>query len=656
MPASSEPERSFPTAALFATLAVFYTATAAAAAGWRDAGEIGAAAFHLGIAHPTGFPLALVASKAVALLLPLGDAALRMSIASGLAMAGAATLSARLAAGIVGGRSVPAMAAAGLVAVGFVSSPTLLWFGTSIEAYSWAALLVSACLLAAWRAVATGDPRPALLAFFLAGLALGCHASAVIAGAIAAAAALAGLGGRRVRTALLGLVAAAAGALVIAYLPLRSLAGTHVMWDDLSTASALVDHLSAARIRHAFAGRAGGASLGWDATLLARLLAQDLGACGFVLAPAGALLARRRSRIGSWMLGGTALAGILYALLVNPMGIADRQTGFLATIACLVLAGVALGEGVLKVPVTRRWTAPALGMALVVATPFLRPPDTCRIVHDGLPVTWAGAALERLPARALVLCTSDDLCGLGLYLGAVEGRRPDVGVVPRQHLWNDGVLVRALGRSHGSTLRAALDAGRGVAPRLARLAADGQHTVFWEVGSGIDLPLAFGQGRPPFDYGPGASPPLARVGPGDPGPDVEYALTGRLVRWLTLEGYDADGVHPCDLSFMARRILARDFLGVGLVLAWQGKMDKSYASFERAVMIKPDYAPALVNLAILEAEAGRIERGVVFARRAVHAEPTRQKARAVLGRLLIASGRLEEGRQVLDSLRREAGP
>ncbi len=606
MPASSEPGRPFPTSALFATLAVFFTTTASASAGWRDAGELGAAAFHLGIAHPTGFPLALVASKAVALLLPLGDAALRMSIASGLAMAGAATLSARLAAGIVGGRGAPPMAAAGLVAVGFVASPTLLWFGTSIEAYSWAALLISASLLAALRAVFTADPRPALVAFLLAGLALGCHASAVIGCSIAAAAAIAGLEGRRVRTALYGIAAAAAGALVIAYLPMRSHAGTHVMWDDLSTPAGLAAHLSAARIREAFAGRAGGPALGWDAIALARLLAQDLGAVGFILAPAGVLLARRRSRIGSWMLSGAAVAGILYALLVNPMGIVDRQTGFLATIACLVLAGVALGEGVLRVLAPRRWTAPVLGAALIAASPLLRPPDTCLIAQDALAVTWAGAAMERLPPRALVLCTSDEMCGLGLYLGAVEGRRPDVGIVPRQHLWNDGVVVRALGRSHGPASRAALDAGRGVGPRLASLAASRQHCVYWEVGSGADVPLAFGQGRPPLDYGPGASPPLARVGPGDPGPDVEHALTGRLVRWLVLAGHDPEHLRPCDLSFLARRMLARDFLGVGLVLAWQGKMDKSYASFERAVMIKPDYAPALVNLAILEAEAGRL--------------------------------------------------
>ncbi|MBW2263310.1 MAG: DUF2723 domain-containing protein [Deltaproteobacteria bacterium] len=656
MPASSEPERPFPTAALFATLAVFFTATASSTTGWRDAGEIGAAAFHLGIAHPTGFPLALVASKAVALLLPLGDAALRMSIASGLAMAGAATLSARLAAGIVGGWSAPSMAAACLVAVGFISSPTLLWFGTSIEAYSWAALVISAALFAAFRAATSGDPRPALVVFLLAGLALGCHASAVIACSIAAAAALAGVAGHRVRTALLGLAAAAAGALVIAYLPLRSLAGAHVMWDDLSTPGSLAAHLSAARIREAFAGRAGGPALGWDAITLARLLAQDLGAVGFVLAPAGALLAWRRSRTGSWMLGGTAAAGLLYALLVNPMGIADRQTGFLATIACLVLAGVALGEGVIKVLVSRGWMAPVLGVALIAAAPFLRPADTCRIAHDDLPVTWAGAALSRLPPRALVLCTSDEMCGLGLYLEAVEGRRPDVGIVPRQHLWNDDALVQALGRSHGSASREALAAGRGVGPRLARLAASREHAVYWEVGSGKDLPLAFGQGRPPLDYGPGASPPLARVGPGDPGPDVEHALGARLVRWLTLVGHDPKRLRMCDLNFMARRMLARDFLGVGLVLAWQGKMDKSYASFERAVIIKPDYAPALVNLAILEAEAGRIERGIAFARRAVHADPMRQKARAVLGRLLIASGRIVEGREVLEPLKREAGP
>lgn len=651
MPASSEPGRPFPTAALFTILSVFFTATAAPSITWRDAGELGAAAFQLGIAHPTGFPLALIVSKALALVLPLGDVALRLNIASALAMAGAATLLARFAHDVVRPPGPASLVAAGLVAIGFISSPTLAWFGTSMEAYAWASLLVCTSLVAALHATRTRDPRLAVLAFLVLGLSVGCHATAAIAAAVASAAAIS-RAPRRGRTLVAGLAAAAAGALVIAYLPARSMAGASVMWDDLSSPGELVAHLSASRIREAYSGRAAGASIGWDALAFLRLLTEDLGAVIFVLAPAGALLAWRRSLAAAVLLGSTALAGALYAVLVNPMGLEDRQTGFLATTACLVLAGIALGEGVVRIALERRATAVALGVAMLVAVPLLRPPSTCRIRHDALASLWAGSALSGLPPRSLVLCTSDEMCGLGLYLGAVEGRRPDVGIVPRQHLWNDGALVRALDRSHPRLAGEALDRGPGVGPRLSALAASRRHVeVFWEVGDGHDLPLAFGPGRAPLDYGPGASPPLARVGPGDPGPDVEYALAGRLVRWLTLIGHDPETMRRCDLSFVARRMLARDFLGVGLVLAWQGKRRKTYASFAHAVMVKPDYAPALVNLAILEAEAGQIDRAIAFARRAVRAEPTRIKARVTLGRLLLLAGHADEGRRILESAR-----
>jgi hypothetical protein len=405
------------------------------------------------------------------------------------------------------------------------------------------------------------------------------------------------------------------------------------MWDDLSTPRALLGHLSAERIRLAFSGRH--TSIG-DALALGRLLAGDLGAAAFALAPAGVVLGWRRGRAMTAALAASALASILYAVLVNPMGIEDRQVGFLATIACLVLAGTASAAivGGLR---ARPALAGAAALALVAAVPLARAPDACRVRNDALAVLWAGSAISGLPPRSLVLCTSDEMCGLSLYLHHVEGARPDVAVVPRQHLWNDLAVKRALDRSHRPLAVRALSLGPGTRRRLALLAgASSGLPVYWEVADGEDLADAFGPFVPPLDYGPGSSPPLARIGREPVTTDALERLGERLIGWIGLVGLDPERLSPCDLGFVARRMLARDFLGVGLVMAWRGDRAGAAEAFRRSLLVKPDYAPALVDLAILEAEAGRLERAIDLARAAVEAEPDRAKARTTLEWLLEA--------------------
>jgi hypothetical protein len=636
---SSEPGRPFPTAALFAALAVLMTCMASPSVGWRDAGELGSAAFQLGIAHPTGFPLVLLVSHALAALLPLGDAAFRLNMASALAMAGAATLAARLAHASVPRRGQAGPVAGCLVVIGFLMSPTLSWFGAAMEAYATAALLVSAAMWAALKA--RQDGRFALMSFLLLGLSAGCHVSAVMGSGCAALAALVAAGRPRPRVLAMGAAATLAGALVIAYLPVRSAAGPTVSWDDLTAPGALWHHLSGMRIREAFADRT---TSMWDVMSLGRLLTEDLGLGAFVLAPCGLALSKRRTRCVAVGLALAALLSVGYSLLVNPMGIVDRQVGFLATVSGLTLAGIAGGEIVARIPRLHLVVAGALALAFLA-----RPAGTCKVTQDDLPLLWASTRLGGLPPRALVLCTSDEMCGLGLWLQRVEGTRPDVAVVPRQHVWHDGTLRQSLAASHPTVAVGVAGRGPGMRERLQHLVR--MHSgmpVYWEVGDGSDLPLAFGPMAPPLDWGPGATPPLARIGKAAiPPPATLASLAERFLAHIELAGHDTRDMRPCDLSFVARRMLARDFLAVGLVTAWRGNRPGSMEAFERSLLVKPDYAPALVNLAILRAETGDLEAGIALARRALEAEPDRVKARVTLGRLLMAAGREAEALEVL---------
>src|SRR5687768_2696836 len=63
--------------------------TASPSPGWLDSAELAAAATGLGVAHPPGHPLPLLAGRA-AMMLPFGDLSFRMALASGIAAAIAA--------------------------------------------------------------------------------------------------------------------------------------------------------------------------------------------------------------------------------------------------------------------------------------------------------------------------------------------------------------------------------------------------------------------------------------------------------------------------------------------------------------------------------------------------------------------------------------
>jgi hypothetical protein len=653
MRASSEAHLAHPelagfTAGLYAVVATALVLCAAPTVGFRDAGELGSSMFHLGIAHPTGFPLVMLLGKAAALV-PLGDAALRLNAASALALAGAATLVARLvveaAAERPAGRAVPLLAAAAAIAP-LVCGPSFSWFATSIEVYAASCLLVAAALLLALRAVRFGDPRYTLSTFLVAGLAAGAHVVALAGCLAAAAASFHPVLRSRARLlhcpAMLG-----CGAAVLLYLPVRSLAGPAVMWDDLGSLPALAAHLGGLRIREAFAGRAGGGALGHDAWALGRLVASEAGLVAFVVGPAGVLLAPRRIRPVAACLLAVAVLDLLYALLANPMGIADRQVGWLLVLSLCAATGLGLSRLLERLQARGGWLALALGAVLVLGAVGGRPVFPPRPPRDPLPLLWSESTLDDVRPRAIVLCVSDDLCGLSVWSRFVHGRRPDVGVVPRQHLWNDRSVTQGLRGSHPGAWRALLDAiGQSRRLALAGTLAR-ERPLYWEVGDGADLEAAFGPGPPPFSHGPDARPPLARVGPGRTTRAVLVSHESRILDWLRLSGHPPR-VAAASLHFTARRTLARDLLCAGLVLAWQGETAAAYEAFLHSTAIKADYSPSLTNLAVLEARAGNLRRAIFFARRAVEADPLRAKPRRVLSRLLLRAGRPEEARRVLD--------
>ena len=361
------------------------------------------------MAHPPGFPVFTQVHGAVMRLVPLGDVAFRGNLASGLLAA--LTLALVFAACRAWGAGrVPSVGAAALLAL----SPLFGLHAATVEVYSGAAAATAGL---AWALAGVAeDRRWALAVAFGVGLAAGHHAELRL---FAGVAIVALLWVERSRHAVgAGVGFAVFGALSVLYLPLRAAADPWRNWGDPSSPGALWDHLMGARIRMAYAdefGRLSWAALGdFGGQLAAHAPALLLvGVVGLAL--------RRR-----WWLVALLVVDVGYATALNPMGLRDLQNG----VPGLVVLAVGAGLGFEALGRRAVW-----GVAVAVAGTvwWVEPPGLSD--DRGLPRV-VDAAVDAADPEALALVASDSFAAGFAFVQVVEGARPDLAVVVRQHAWD----------------------------------------------------------------------------------------------------------------------------------------------------------------------------------------------------------------------------
>lgn len=589
--------RAFAVGALPAAL--WFTLRAAPSVTYRDAGELTAAAFLLDVPHPTGFPADVLIVR-LAMLLPVGDVAFRANLAvaalAALACGCASLLAWRLLDALA---PAPRLALAALPAAALMASSTVLRAATAMEVYAGALLLALASLLL----TDSGTPAPARrrLAALALGLSLAAHATARPAALLALA--LAAWPARaKPRALAVALALAALGALLTAYLPLASRRDGPVDWGDPQTPARWVDHLTARSIRATYAGRI---LVPWrlpeDLAAALRVVVDDLGPPLVLLSLAGAALALRR-RAARPLLAVTAV-DLAYAVAVNPMGTADRQTLLVTEAGLAVLAAVALGAAF-----ARFRGRPELPAALAVALSLV---TLARVDPrwSGAADAWSASelvggagALGEVPARAVVLCGSDDTCGGSMFAQWVEGERPDVTVLPA-------------GSLHLATTWRRLDARRArIDPAPAPTSRDAR--LRWLIGQAGERARWEGDGRevPWLPLAPGETPVFARVGTGDGAADREAA------RWVLprLPPLEGAGVG-------AQRVGAVVLFAAGSREARAG-VERAVPLWRAALGVWPEHAAAWTNLAVVEARAGRLREAEAMTRRALDLDPERPRA------------------------------
>lgn len=602
--------------ALVSAVALLWLSAPSAAA--RDGAELSAAAASLGVAHPTGFVLDVLLWRC-AMCIPIGDAAFRANALTAVCGALSAALVAHLAlawlSSVAPEHRVERRALAALSAAALVASPTVLRAFTAVEVYA-SALGASLALVAV---VHHARAPAALRALALgAGLSFVAHTT-VRAALVAALIALVAHRpeARRIRGRVfvscvaLGLAAAA----LALYLPVAARREPWADWGGPIDARGLWAHLSASRIREAFSSQMGLGAKGGLAAALSVLRA-DLGAFTLLAALVGAGIALRDRSPLALAVVLCALFDLAYTALVNPMGTRDRQTLFLAEAALLLLSARALFALLLSArsPRTRGALTALCALVVLVATA-----SRADLSYAGAREGWTAVevyggpgAIGAAPPRAVILCESDELCGGSLYARLCEGERPDVVVMPRQHLWDRTTWRRlrvALGRPapDRSQPRAADETLR--VRRLRAVLNVFGPRVRWEQGDRADERLAAIALAP--SESPALATPVIARSPADPIealPDVS--------RWIASR--ESDGV-------LSRRIAATLFFSAGMRAAPRS-LSAAAAFWQQSLARDPEHGPALTNLAVARADAGLVREAIALTERALAVDPSRPVA------------------------------
>lgn len=587
---------------------------------WLDSGEIGAAGFDLGVAHPPGAPGLLLLFRAAGLL-PLGTLGFRMALVD--AALGAAAVG--LVVAVLQRRGAhPVLALIG--GAWLVAGLTFVRQARVVEIYALAAALLMVTL---WGL----DPRVKvalrtsrrLLAVAAATWAAWCFGDLRLAlGPLLLVRWIAALRGGE-PWARWAPVTVAMASLVIVALPLASVGDPTVDWGDPQTLRALVDHLGARSIRTSYADQilpASGPMWGLNAQGAVGRLAEDLGAPGLTVAVVCMGLAWRRdpvepastTRATALALTWLVVVECFYIVGINPMGGADRQTGLvLAPLAALMVGDVA-----------RRWLAdrgrlswavlPLLGTVLLLP-PVLHSASDLAVTRSWAPHGWTRAALAQLPPRSLLLTQSDDLAGGTVWAAVLEGARPDVISIPAQHLYRPkpgGIDPER------AAIWDAAHKGRNEAEQIvAAIAAHSGPVALEMPGAGLfgRVPWTSPYGRLPL--GIGASPVVAASLPRT---DVAGEVEGWLPRLTTEHDRRRLAVVVANWARARLRYGASGASG-------RTAFDEARAALELSLSRVDERHPsALVTLATVRDHMGDRAGAIALTRRALELDPGRPAA------------------------------
>ena len=576
----------------------------------EGSGELIGAAYGLGTAHPTGYPLFCLSSRLLSLVLPWVSPAVAVNAASALfAAACCGTLAA-----VLYGRGVrPVVALAAALALAF--SRTFWSQAVIAEVYGLALLLVVLVLAQVLRVCERKEPRQVLLLGWLMGLGLTAHLMQVLVwpgiGAV-----LAWRWPALWRQPLLlaqGLLAALGGYSLVAYLPLRNGRGAGFHWGPLSDLAALWQHLSGALYRSSFF------SLPLEGMLLnaQRWLVQATSEFHFTLVPLvawGGLVAWRRDRRAFVLVGG-AIAGNLIAALNyhrDPNGLPVFY--LLSIVGLAVWLGMGLDALVRRVRSVASVPIAALVVALVLISHYGESDRSENWVAD----RYGRDILADLPEGAILITEGDDAAFVLDYLLRIEGLRPDVTLYNRM---GRGTDVLAWSEHTLSPLKRDRLRWR----REAALAR-GERPLFYlvprraPISGWVFVPAGLVYRLQASDDSTGATPQI----------EMGNALSTGFFRdpWV-------------------RKIQSNYYFMAGEEHLWAGDRSGATAAYEQAAAVAFDSRTVRFNVALKLFEVGELDRAMSHAADAAAIDPWQPTPYRLMAHIEREQGHYDAARQLL---------
>lgn len=573
----------------------------------EGSGELIGAAYRLGTAHPTGYPLFCLGSRVLASVLPWVRPAVAINAASALF---AAACCGALAAVLYGRGVRPVVAVAAALALAF--SRTFWAQAVIAEVYGLALLLVVLVLAQALRACERAEPRQVLLLGWLMGLGLTAHLMQVLVwpGVVAVLAWCWPALWRRPLLLAQGMLAALGGYSLVAYLPLRNGQGTGFHWGPLGDLAALWQHVSGALYRSSFF------SLPIEGMLLnaQRWLAQVAGEFHPALLPLvawGGWAAWRRDRSAFVLAGGAIVCNLIAALNYH------RDPNGLPVFYLLSIVGLTLWLGMGLDDLARR-VRPAVAVpmaALVVAWVLSAHYEESDRSKNWVADRYGRDMLADLPADAILITEGDDASFVLDYLLRIEGLRPDVTLYNRMGrgtdvlAWSEHALPLRQDRLRWRREAALARGDRPLfysVPRRSPIAG----WVFAPAGLVYRL-------QAPSDR-PGAAPPI----------EMGNALATGFFRdpWV-------------------RKIQSNYYFMAGEERLWAGDRAGATAAYEQAAALAFDSRTMRFNVALKLFEVGELDRAMDHAAAAVAIDPWRPTPYRLMARIEREQGRYDEARR-----------
>ena len=602
-----------------------------------DSGELAATAIELGVPHPTGFPLFNLFGH-VLTLVPVGPIALRVHLSCALCACAAVLLWTRALGGGVPSSGRMATVALAAIAALPLTAASVLRHVRAAEVYPLVWLHAAAVVFVAvrWRAGRRVAGHAALVA-----AAAGLHAESVLIGA----GFLAFSGWSWVRSRGFGpvlrsvVVLLPAGLLIVAvvvYLPLAAARPAAFSWGDVQEPTRLWQHLTAASIRAAFAGRIAGPGF---VAATGQLLAGWWRDVGWLLpaAAVGAVWLLRARRSAALATLAVLLIDAVYSVVLNPMGLRDEQCGLLLAIGSLILAAaafVAIGN---RLAGASRLAPAALVLALV-AVPVTR----ALALLDARPAAelTSGARLgdlllDDMPPGGLLVVASDHAASACVHAQVAVGARPDALCVPGV-FGRDATMLRVLARSgRDGFVQAAIQArdGRtsrdmaGVLGEWLRPALRDVGTIGWELGNPTEDAQVIPRWTAGFPAGTVHGATLTEA-------LHRRRLAGgleRLMRWCARDvgacpiGGDAAQLAARWASVTAARLMLARRRGAGQLL-------------DVAVRLAPQDPAVLNNVAVHRLGKGQPQAALAACRQALQSDATYAAAHRTAARAALLTG------------------